>query len=427
MDRRSFIQKSSVTTAGMVTAFHIPSAFQNKKLKIGLIGAGWYGMVITKSALKTGDVEVIAVCDVDSDHLKGSADEVEKLQGSRPKEFKDYNELLDVKELDAVFIGTPPQWHALQFIAACEKGLDIYCEKPLSYDVREGQAMLEAAEKAGNFVQIGFQRRQSNAFKKAKEMIQNGELGKVHQIGAQIHYVPNLKDTSIQDPPASLDWDMWCGPAPKLPYRPNIGHIAWRLEKEYGNGHLVDWGIHHIDIIRTIMDFDMPVSFDTKGSFNTLKGKITTPDTLTAYMNFEEAPVIWEHRMWGSGDLNTDFNNGVFFYGDKATLFASDRKLVLMPAGKDQQQKEMEISTQGMQDKHVADFVDAVKAKDKSLLSCTIDDARFSTATVQLAMVSYYTGKPLEWNLQKNAVENNKEAAKLLARDYRKEYKRPKI
>jgi len=427
MKRRNFIQKTSLATAGMVTAFHTPSFAQNKKIKIGLIGCGWYGMVITKSALKTGDIEVVAMCDVDSEHLKRSSDEVEKLQGKRPKEYKGYQDLLDQKDIEAVFIGTPPHWHALQFIAACEKGLDIYCEKPLAYDVLEGRAMLDAAEKAGNIVQIGFQRRQSNAFKKTKEMIQNSDLGKVHQIGAQIHYVPVLKDNTIQPPPESLDWEAWCGPAPKLQYRPSIGHMAWRLEKEYGNGHLVDWGIHHIDIIRNIMDMKMPASFDTKGGFNVLDGKITTPDTLNAVMNFEECPVIWQHRLWGTGGLNTEYNNGIYFYGEKATLFASDTKLVLMPAGKNQQQQVMEISTQGMQDKHVADFVDAVKAKDKSLLSCTIDDARLSTATVQLAMASYYTGKPVKWNLQKNAVENNKDAANMLARDYRKGYKRPKV
>jgi predicted dehydrogenase len=209
MKRRSFIQKSSIATAGMVTVFHIPSFAQNKKLKIGLIGAGWYGMVITKAALQTGDVEVMAVCDVDTEHLKNSTDEIEKLQGSRPKEIKDYQELLDLKGLEAVFIGTPPHWHALQFIAACEKGLHIYCEKPLAYDVREGQAMIKAAKKAGNIVQIGFQRRQSKAFKKAKDLLQDGRIGKIHQIGAQIHYTPGLLDHTIQNPPASLDWDTW--------------------------------------------------------------------------------------------------------------------------------------------------------------------------------------------------------------------------
>jgi len=125
MNRRSFIHKSALTTAGLVTAFHIPALTKNQKIKIGLIGCGWYGMVITKSALKTGEVEVVAVCDVDSEHLSNSASEIEKLQGSRPVQYKDYRELLDHKGIESVFIGTPPHWHPLQFIAACEKGLMI--------------------------------------------------------------------------------------------------------------------------------------------------------------------------------------------------------------------------------------------------------------------------------------------------------------
>jgi len=427
MKRRSFIQKTSIATAGMVTAFHIPSFAQNKKIKIGLIGAGWYGMVITNAALKTGDVEVVAVCDVDTEHLKNSLDEIEKSQGGRPKGFANYQELLDLKELEAVFIGTPPHWHALQFIAACEKGLDIYCEKPLAYDIQEGRAMIKAAEKAGNIVQIGFQRRQSNAFQRAKDLIEEGKVGKVHQVGAQIHYNPGLADHTIQDPPDSLDWDTWCGPAPKLDYRPSVGHKAWRLEKEIGNGHLVDWGIHNIDITRKILGLGMPTSFQTNGSLEILKGKITTPDTLNATMNFEGCPVIWQHRLWGSGDLNTQFNNGVFFYGEKGTLFASDNKVVIMLAGRNQKQEELSISTPGMQDNHVADFVNAVKAKDKKLVSCEIEDAFKSTAAVQLAMISYYTGSKVNWDAEKLAIIGNKEASKLLARPYRRGYKRPVI
>ena len=178
MPRRSFIQKSTLATAGMVTAFHIPVFAQNKKIKFGLIGAGWDGMVITKAALKNEGVECIAVCDVDSEHLNNNAAEIEKLQGSKPKTFEDYRDLLEIKELDAVMIGSVPHWHALHFIAACEKGLDVYCEKPLAYDVREGQAMVKAAEKAGNIVQIGFQRRQSKAFAKTKKGLWIGYLSK---------------------------------------------------------------------------------------------------------------------------------------------------------------------------------------------------------------------------------------------------------
>ena len=425
MKRRSFIQKSSIATAGFITAFNLPVFAQNQKLKIGLIGAGWYGMVITEAALKVGGVEVVAVCDIDTEHLKESADKLESLQGNRPKEFKDYNDLLDVKGLQAVFIGTIPHWHALHFIAACEKGLDIYCEKPLAYDVEEGKAMVKAAQKAGNIVQIGFQRRQSKAFAKAKELIDSGKIGKVHQIGAQIHYNPGVPDTTIQAPPASLDWETWCGPAPKLGYRPSIGHKAWRLEKEYGNGHLVDWGIHHVDIIRKIMGFNMPTSFETNGSLNILNGKITTPDTLNATMNFEGCPVIWQHRLWGTGDFNKQLNNGIFFYGETGTLFASDDKLIITPNSKDQRQEEMNIPTPEMQENHVANFLDAVKSKDKNLLACKIEDAFQSTATVQLAMASYYTNSKVVWDAKAQTIINNKEASKLLARPYRSGYKRP--
>lgn len=428
MNRRNFIHNTSVGTAAMLTAFSLPmfGRNQHQKLKIGLIGCGWYGMVITKAALESGDVEVVAVCDVDSVHLNDSAAEIEKLQGKRPAVIAGYRELLDIKGLQAVFIATPPQWHALQFIAACEKGLHIYCEKPLAYDIEEGKAMVAAAAKAGNIVQIGFQRRQSNAFVKAKELIQSGTLGKIHEIGVQIHYNPVLEDTTIQAPPSTLDWDTWCGPAPKLDYRPNIGHKTWRLEKEFGNGHLVDWGIHNIDAVRKIMDFGMPQSFYSTGGMNVLDGKITTPDTLRAVLNFEQCPVIWQHRLWGTGDLNMQFNNGIFFYGENASLFASDNKLVLMRNGKNPQEV-MDIRTEKMQENYVARFVNAVKTGDRSSLGCLPEDAFQTTATVQLAMISYYTGSLVQWDAQKATVTDNAAALKLMARPYRKGYDRPKV
>ncbi len=425
MKRRTFIQKSSIATAGLVTTFHIPNLASEKKLKVGLIGAGWYGMVITEAALEVGGVEVVAVCDVDTEHLNNSADKLEKLQGVRPKAFNDYKDLLEVKGLEVVMIGTVPHWHALHFIAACKKELAVYCEKPLAYDVGEGLAMVKAAEEAGNIVQIGFQRRQSNAFAKAKELITEGKIGKVHQIKAQIHYQPFIQDYSIQEPPASLDWESWCGPAPKLDYRPSIGHKAWRLEKEYGNGHLVDWGIHHIDIIRKIMNFGMPKSFESAGSLEILAGKITTPDTLQATMHFDECPVIWQHRMWGTGDLNPQYNNGIFFYGEKGTLFASDKKLVLQPNIKNTPAETMDIATPEMQKNHVANFLEAVRFKDKNKLDCKIQDAFQSTASVQLAMVAYNSNSKVNWDSDKNQIVGNKVAAKLLNRSYRKGYNRP--
>lgn len=150
-------------------------ADQEKTLTLGVVGVGWYGMVDAKAALKVGGARIAAVCDVDSDHLKKSADELEKLQGTRPKEFNRYQDLLGMKGLDAVIVGTPPQWHALVFLAALEAGLDVYCEKPLAYDVREGRAMVEAAQAhPERIVQIGFQRRQAQAFQQAKQYVDSG-------------------------------------------------------------------------------------------------------------------------------------------------------------------------------------------------------------------------------------------------------------
>lgn len=425
MKRRKFLKITSLGSAAFASSFYLPSLPDDRKLKIGLIGAGWYGMVITKAALKVSGVEVIAICDVDSDHLKKSADDLEKLQGFRPGTYKHYQDLLDVKGLEVVFIATPPHWHALQFIAACGKGLDIYCEKPLAYDVQEGLAMTRACDKAGNIVQVGFQRRQSEAFKKAKELIETGRIGNIHQIGAQIHYNPDPQDTTIQQPPASLDWEEWCGPAPKLEYRPSIGHISWRLEKEYGNGHLVDWGIHHIDIIRWIMGEGMPTEFYSVGGLFELKNKITTPDTLTSNLAFRKAPVSWQHRLWGTGDTSTEFNNGIFFYGEKATMFADDSRIVLFHSGKDGKREDLSIPTELMQEKHVGNFLTAVRNKDKKLISCTPEDAFRSTATVQLAMLSYYTGSVVKWDQQKKEIVGNSEASKLLKREYRGKYQRP--
>jgi predicted dehydrogenase len=425
MKRRKFLEMTSVGSAALATSFYMPSLIDDRKLKIGLIGAGWYGMVDVKAALKTGGVEVTALCDVDSDHLESCANELEKLQGTRPRLFKAYPDLLDMKGLDLIFIATPPHWHALQFIAACERGYNIYCEKPLAYDIREGMAMVNAAKKAGNIVQIGFQRRQSAAFMKAKEIIASGQIGNVHSIDARIHYIPGPQNNTIQPPPAALDWEEWCGPAPKLDYRPNIGHKEWRLEKEYGNGHLVDWGIHHIDIIRTIMSETMPVEFYSKGGIFELKDKITTPDTLTASMTFRKAQLTWQHRLWGNGDPNREFNNGIFFYGDKGVLFAEDSKVILFTPGRDGKREDISIPTPLMQENHVSNFITAVRNKDKNIISCTPDDAFQSTASVQLAMISYYTGSLVKWDQEKKEIIGNPAASALLKRDYRGKYIHP--
>jgi predicted dehydrogenase len=367
-------------------------------------------------------VEVTALCDVDSDHLKQSADKVEKLQGKRPQTFKQYQDLLKVPELDALIIATPPHWHALMFLAALERKLDIYCEKPLAYDIREGRAMVEAARKTDRIVQIGFQRRQSSAIQAVREYLQAGKAGQIIQAEAQIFYTAGMKDATPQNPPAALDWEAWCGPAPKLPYSPEVGHMAWRLEKEYGHGHLVDWGIHLIDATRWILNETTPHTIQAAGGLYRFKNQITTPDILTVQFDFASCPVTWRHRIYGATEYSPEVENGIFFYGEKETVFVTDGKWIVIPKGKDAQRQVHEASTD-MGTLHMANFLECVRTRKQPL--CSTEDGYRSTATVQLGAIAYETGSKVHWDAAAEKIRDNPAAAKLLKREYRKPYQHP--
>lgn len=400
----------------------VPATTAPRTVKLGLIGCGWWGMVNVKGAFKAGGAQVIALCDIDSDNLAATAAEIEKLQGSRPLTFKLYADLLAVPGLEAVIIATPPQWHALPFIAAVNRGLDVFCEKPLGYDIREGRAMVDAAAKSRSIVQIGFVRRQSPAFQAVRQLIADGKLGRIINVDAQINFTAGTASPEPVAPPASLDWDMWCGPGELIPYSKQVGHRNWRLEKTSGQGHLYDWGIHLIDATRFILGETAPRAITATGGLYHLKGKITTPDTLTAQFEFARCPVTWRHRLWGSTELTPEFNNGIFFYGEKGTVFATDNKWIVLPAGKGAERQVNETKAD-LVPLHVAEFLDAVRHRKPT--SATITEAHLSTSTVKLAMIAYETGARLEWDAKTEQITNSPAAAKLLKRAYRAPYQHP--
>lgn len=419
--RRAFLGTATAGTLALAGSTAV-AAEDKRILKLGVIGVGGYGMADARAALKVGGVEIAAVCDVDSEHLKVAAADLEKQQGTRPKEFRLYEEMLDSVPLDVVVIATPPQWHTLQLIAALERKLDVYCEKPLSYDVREGRAAVGAVKKSGRIVQIGFQRRQSEAFKQVKEFIAAGKAGRIVQADVQIHYKAGTKDPTPQDPPPSLDWDLWCGPGPKIPYSPQVGHRNWRLEKTSGHGHLVDWGIHNIDATRTVLDLPMPKRIIAAGGIYHYKDIITTPDTLTVHFEFDQLPVVWRHRLWGAQEYNPEVNNGVFFYGEEATVFASDRRWVVVPKGKNAERQEFNVAAD-MGTDHMADFLNAVRTRKQP--ACPVLDGYKSTATVQLGMIAYESNSVVDWDEQSEQIVDNPAAAGLLKRDYREPWIHP--
>jgi len=421
--RRHFLQRSAL---GAVALGQLPSLIRgaepDRKLKMGLIGCGWYGMVDLQAALKVGGVEIVALSDVDSEHLNHSAEEVEKLQGKRPQTFKLYEDLLKAPGLEAVIIATPPHWHAVQLIAALEHGLDVYCEKPLSYDIREGRAMVNAVKRSGRVVQIGFQRRQSAAFQAVRQHIQSGNPGRIVCAEANIHYTAGTKDATPQPPPESLDWELWCGPAPKIPYSPQVGHMNWRLEKTTGHGHLVDWGIHLVDATRVILGEGMPRKVSAAGGLYYFKDKITTPDVLSAHFDFATCPLTWRHRIWGAEEYTPEVANGIFFYGDKETIFVTDDRWETIPRGKSKERQVHEAKADaGVL--HMSEFLRAVRTRQQP--GCLSEDAYASTATVKLAMIAYETGTSVSWDPDNETIPDNAAASKLLKREYRKPWHHP--
>ncbi|HAX41021.1 MAG TPA: Gfo/Idh/MocA family oxidoreductase [Bryobacteraceae bacterium] len=418
MNRRTFFL-GATTAAGSLLA-------QARTLKLGIIGCGWYGGVDARAAWKAGGVEITALCDADTKHLQETASLCAKEQaGRRPALLtRDYKELLDAPGLDGVIIATPPHWHALPFIAACDRKLPVYMEKPLAYDIREGRAMARAQAKAGNLVQVGFQRRQSAAYKAARDYLASGAAGRLVQADVQIHYTAGPLDNTPQPPPSTLDWELWLGPAPKMPYSPNVAHRAWRLEEKTGNGHLVDWGIHLIDATRTMLGLGLPKAVTAAGGLYEYKGRITTPDTLTAHFEFDQGPVVWRHRLWGAAEMTPAYNNGIFLYCEKATIFVTDGRWEVMPKAKGAEKRVTEIRpSTDLGTAHVAEWLDAIRAQRQP--SCSVEDAWRSTTTVQLGMIAYKSGRTLHFDVAGETIKEDVAARKLLLRPYRAPYRHP--
>ena len=435
MSRRSFLQTATLAAASVgsasalakggpgTQATAVPSAANTGPvLKLGLIGCGWYGLVDVNAAFKVGGVEVAGVCDVDATHLTEAADKIAKQQGVRPRTFQHHRELLALAGLDAVIIASPPQWHALHLIDAVGRGVDAYCEKPLAYDVRECRAMADAVARSGRVVQVGFQRRQSPAFQAVRQYLREGKAGKVICAEATINYTAQTKDPTPQAPPASLDWDAWCGPAPLIPYSPQVGHMNWRLEKTTGHGHLVDWGIHLIDAARMILGEGMPTSVAATGGIYKLRDTITTPDVLTAHFEFPTCPLTWRHRIWGAEEYTPEVSNGITFFGEKETVFAGEHRWVVIPRGKGSERVVHEAKADaGML--CMAEFLEAVRSRRAP--GCPIEEGVRSTTAVKLAMIAYDTGTRVTWDGQREQIVGNPEAARLLKRDYRAPWTHP--
>ncbi len=275
-----------------------------KKRRVGLIGCGWYGKIDLLRLIQVAPVEVVSLCDVDKHMLGEAANIVASRQASKktPRTYGDYRKMLAEKDLDIVLVGTPDHWHALAMIDAVKSGADVWVQKPISVDVREGAAMLDAAREHKRVVQVGMQRRSTPHIVEAKQLfIDEGKLGKIAMVDICCYYhmraTSNPPDTT---PPDYFDYEMWTGPAPMRPYNSLVHPRSWRAFMEYGNGIVGDMCVHMLDMTRWMMGLGWPTRVSSSGGILMDKAsKANISDTQTATFEFPEVRVVWQHRSWG--------------------------------------------------------------------------------------------------------------------------------
>jgi predicted dehydrogenase len=424
---------------------YVACAADQKARRVGLIGTGWYGKADLLRLIQVAPVEVVSLCDVDKKMLGEAAEIVASRQASKktPRTYADYREMLKEKDLDVVLIATPDHWHALPMIAACEAGADLYCQKPISVDIAEGQAMLAAARKHKRVVQIGTQRRSTPHLVEAKnDIVDQGKLGKIGLVEIYCYYpMRNTSNPADEAPPANLDYENWTGPAPMRPYNKIVHPRGWRAFMEYGNGIVGDMCVHMLDMVRWMMGLGWPARVSSTGGIYVQKNaKANISDSQTATFDYGDLQIIWQHRSWGDGPADR-YPWGAKLYGDKGTLEASVMGYAFTPAGKkspsvkkdvkyeleeypeDKTEKDLERHVAPAIRHHMLNLLECIESRGKPVAD--IEQGYISTASCILANLSMNLGRTLTWDATAGRIAGDDEANRLLKRPYRAPWKHP--
>ena len=420
----------------------------NQKLcRVGLIGAGWYGKSDLWRLIQVAPVEVVSICDPDEHMLAGAVEIASQRQGSKkqPRTYRDYRQMLAEKDLDIVLVGSPDYWHALHMIAAVESGADVYCQKPISVDVLEGEAMVAAARKHGRVVQVGTQRKSTPHLIEAKKrVIDAGLLGKIGHVDMCCYFHMRANGNPPVEPvPDFFDYEMWTGPAPLRPYDGLPHKRWWRTFMEYGNGIMGDMCVHMLDTARWMLGLGWPRRVSSQGGILVdTGGKSNISDTQSAVFEFDGLNCHWQHRSWGAPS-DPDYPWALFVHGEKGVLKASTLRADFIPVDpkaepihfdcvyekekfpEDVTEKDIELNAAPATRLHMLDFLAAIERRGKPIAD--IEQGHISTASCILANVAMKLGRPLSYDPVTREVTSDAEATKLLRRSYRASWQRPKI
>lgn len=422
ISRRDFAKTAVTVSAGTaISRMHILGA--NDRVNIGLIGCGDRATSVFGTFLKQPDVTPVAVCDVYEPFATKAA-----ALGTSVSSHKDFRKLLELKNVDAVIVGTPDHWHALQTILACQAGKDVYVEKPLSLTVSEGRQMVTAARKYNRVVQTGSQQRSGPHYQAAVKLIQEGGIGAVRKISAGYtrNVIPGFKPMEFgAQQPRELDWDLWLGPAPKVPFDPFRCIYNFRWFWDYSGGQMTNWGAHNLDIARWALQARGPVAVSAFGGRYELKDGGETPDVQEVIYNFTGCVVTWSGR-----EVNRTRDEYLVFHGTKGTLnIMRDGFTVTPEVWKPTRSKdtpamdplEMKGDARGMDPLHVRNFLDCVK--DRKRPAADVEEGHLSATVCHLGNIATRLGRSLKWDTDREQFVGDAEASKMLQRPYRQPWK----
>lgn len=434
--RRSFLASSLAAGATLAATPLVLGADKSKRYRTALIGTGWWGMNILGEAVASEQCQVVALCDVDDRQLAAAEEKLRPLTSDQPKRYKDYRELLEREKPEICIVATPDHWHPLIMIAAVQAGAHVYVEKPIGHTILEGRAMVNAARDTQRVVQVGTHRRVSPHNVSGREFLRSGKAGKIGMVRSFVHYPGGPeRPTPNAEVPEGLNWDMWCGPAPKRPYNPAIHPKGFRNFLDYANGTLGDWGIHWMDQILWWTDEKWPRKISTVGGRHIKgppinDGKVQTtdaPDTQVTIFEFESFTATWEHRQYAANNAEHT-NVGCYFYGTNGTFHMGWEDGWTFFSAFDKNKTEHQDPQLHKPDNQNikelwADFLDAI-AKNRRPV-CDIEIAHRSTNMSLLGMLSLKLGRSLAWDGDKEQIVDDDEANQHLRREYRDPWKYP--
>jgi predicted dehydrogenase len=376
----------------------------NDKVNVAIVGVGSRGGNHVGDFTRRQDLNLAAVCDVDTGQTERAVQRYEKARNVKPKVYQDLRKLYEDKDVDAVIICTPNHWHALATIWACQAGKDVYVEKPVSYNPFEGERMVAAARRYNRMVQGGMQRRSLTHKKRAIELLRQGYIGDVY-MGRGLCYKRRQSIGHKPDGPAppGVDWDLFLGAAPLRPFNPNRFRYNWHWFWDTGNGDIGNQGIHELDFARWGLNKPgNPKTVYSGGGKYVYDDDQETPNTQTAVYDYGDCMLTFEVRGLPTGaesemELRGENFIGNLFYGSKGYMVVEDSNFKTFLGDKREPGEAMKI-VEPRQDEntaHVTNFLDAVRSRRQRDLVAEVREAAISADLVHMANISYRTGRKL--------------------------------